>query len=861
MVIDEPPQAPRWLGRALASTARLSFVLFLMASCSEGGDSERLLVRDETDVHLVEIGGDVGRENRVLVGLESMGLVSSADGTWQGFTPLQVDGAVWASGLVDGNDYELIRIVEGRDPVVVHDDSNSFEVEVVNGERALVREFASDGTERCYVADAESSFRVMTATRCGLSGDLGSVFGIDANGSEIMLEVVDLDGQERFEPIELPGEVISRVVVLPGQLLVASADVDGGDASVVAVDPDSGRLLDERGANALVVQVAGTTLNERSAVAHLDNGDGRVEVVAYVDGGVREIGDFGPVRATVAGGRVVAWTRVGGTDQLVEIDPASGNREVLVEDSISGVYIDVESGAFLVLTDDDGGRIVSVGGVGGDVTEVDEFRGDVGGYSVSFARSLGAFLVSASGAGDAPTLAAYGPSGELGLRLDARDWVEASALTAVGDQLVARLREDENDSQILALVDPSTGDVVELDDADTFTSVRRGDGVLTYGVIDRGDAEVRRVGLDNREVSTLLEGAEFFPPQGTDISPFVEPTNLFGLVEPVIDDAEALCGSEGVTPTESPEAVVGESGTVVVCVDASAIRGDRLLRVEGAGDAAMRFLDDGLAIAWIGNGTASGPTVVPVAGGGDTIVLVIDDGDPGDAVSIDVSDASEARLDLGPPSDPTLIAAAGVPGVESRYSGSVTGDYYATVVGIAYRGNEIEVAFQATGNSDLRRPETSCLIGPDGSAIEPEVTDLSTDSPGFFEGSFLFQVGGVGSYDFVYSCSSDYSSARVFAIELQALDSLDVGGGTVYLTEALQVRDVFGVRFVEIGFSGLVVSTCVEHPDGGYLALVAVDTDEAAARSTYELTFAGWQDDIDYRLLLGCDPDLGLSYR
>jgi hypothetical protein len=72
------------------------------------------------------------------------------------------------------------------------------------------------------------------------------------------------------------------------------------------------------------------------------------------------------------------------------------------------------------------------------------------------------------------------------------------------------------------------------------------------------------------------------------------------------------------------------------------------------------------------------------------------------------------------------------------------------------------VDFDASGFSDLREPETSCVkVG--GRTIRPAGTSLAIDQSGHYVGEMRFQEQGAGSYRFVYSCESDYSSVFLFS--------------------------------------------------------------------------------------------------
>lgn len=100
--------------------------------------------------------------------------------------------------------------------------------------------------------------------------------------------------------------------------------------------------------------------------------------------------------------------------------------------------------------------------------------------------------------------------------------------------------------------------------------------------------------------------------------------------------------------------------------------------------------------------------------------------------------------------------------VASRYSES----YWADVTGARrVPSGSISVGVSATGRSDLRRPETSCLISASGSTKIPvRAATLSTDQPGRFVGELEFPALQAGTWRFQYSCQGDYSSPPILRV-------------------------------------------------------------------------------------------------
>lgn len=115
------------------------------------------------------------------------------------------------------------------------------------------------------------------------------------------------------------------------------------------------------------------------------------------------------------------------------------------------------------------------------------------------------------------------------------------------------------------------------------------------------------------------------------------------------------------------------------------------------------------------------------------------------------------------------VAARLQPGSDSRYSA----DYAATVTAVSQDGLQVHVDFTASGRSDLRRPETSCLAieGADGAyyLARPTAISLSTDSPGAFSGRMSFPALVSGSYGLRYSCATDYTIAALGTVDVPSV--------------------------------------------------------------------------------------------
>lgn len=108
-------------------------------------------------------------------------------------------------------------------------------------------------------------------------------------------------------------------------------------------------------------------------------------------------------------------------------------------------------------------------------------------------------------------------------------------------------------------------------------------------------------------------------------------------------------------------------------------------------------------------------------------------------------------------------------GVESRYSA----DYTVHINAVTHDGMQVHLDFTASGRSDLRRPETSCLVidGADGQTYlaRPTTTTFTVDERGSFAGSLSFPALISGTYGFQYSCASDYSIAQIGSVNVPAV--------------------------------------------------------------------------------------------
>lgn len=159
------------------------------------------------------------------------------------------------------------------------------------------------------------------------------------------------------------------------------------------------------------------------------------------------------------------------------------------------------------------------------------------------------------------------------------------------------------------------------------------------------------------------------------------------------------------------------------------------------------------------------------------------------------------RIDRGtlrravPPLEPGSVTIEIVGGGRSTYSDA----YFADVLSVTPVGGFlIDVAFAATGGSDLRRPETTCLESDDGSVASPVATTLTVDEPGNYQGVWRLPVIRPGRWSLTYSCQSDYSSVPIADVELGAVGFAEYSS-RYYVTVLSATRT--GTSSVEVRFA------------------------------------------------------------
>jgi hypothetical protein len=181
------------------------------------------------------------------------------------------------------------------------------------------------------------------------------------------------------------------------------------------------------------------------------------------------------------------------------------------------------------------------------------------------------------------------------------------------------------------------------------------------------------------------------------------------------------------------------------------------------------------------------------------------------------------------PAEPEYELAAGG---ESRYSEQ----YGAVVTDVSGEGYVVRVEFEASGLSDLRRPEGACLVieEPDGEGYlsRPMEVELTTDEATNYAGSITFPALVPGIYSFNYSCEGGYGLAE--------LGSVAIPGAQVSRAGLDDYAVVFGADEDTVHFAahGLGLpdpaSSCLTNADSG-VTDVQLDVQSA----TYALTYIG----------------------
>jgi hypothetical protein len=122
-------------------------------------------------------------------------------------------------------------------------------------------------------------------------------------------------------------------------------------------------------------------------------------------------------------------------------------------------------------------------------------------------------------------------------------------------------------------------------------------------------------------------------------------------------------------------------------------------------------------------------------------------------------------------SDQVVVAPGGpvfTPRFPARSSYAPNGIYHADVIRVALEGTTLVVTIEASGNADLRQPQTSCVQVVDAKGTQiaslPVVTFVSSLSqPDHYLGDLKFDATKlpVGDYFLRYSCAPDYSAANI----------------------------------------------------------------------------------------------------
>ncbi|WP_300081816.1 serine/threonine-protein kinase [Propioniciclava sp.] len=189
-------------------------------------------------------------------------------------------------------------------------------------------------------------------------------------------------------------------------------------------------------------------------------------------------------------------------------------------------------------------------------------------------------------------------------------------------------------------------------------------------------------------------------------------------------------------------------------------------------------------------------------------------------------------------------------GGTSTFRLPMLGTYEATVTDVRTEGYDVQVKFETRGESDMRRPEDTCLLARSSDGTEYEMqavaTALTTDEATHRVGTWQFVVPVGGTYALRYDGAEDYSDAPLGSGEVPALG--------LARAEADQFATVTGI--LQFTVEMIVVAASV--PDA---ACLAADTSRSASVTAERIGQTGrtWraratfaEDPSGQQLTLGC---------
>jgi hypothetical protein len=320
----------------------------------------------------------------------------------------------------------------------------------------------------------------------------------------------------------------------------------------------------------------------------------------------------------------------------------------------------------------------------------------------------------------------------------------------------------------------------------------------------------------------------------------VSPIGTFGLSVDVFH-SEQPAGPEGPDPYRLVIRHRVEQGTV-----------DTLYHLDVSSD--VQIDGNGRFHVEIGHRAA----FVDVSGGSVTAITLREPGAPAPGVESQVPQAESADDTSSEQAQPPTVEALRPP----RYSGPRrfnvrglgTSTYksdptYRAKLTAAVQTAEFElwIGIDAVGESDLREPMSSCLhvAGPAGEmVVHPFAMNVHVEQPEHYAGSLRFPLILTGEYEFLYSCTDDYTTVPIGTAAVPNI-GVSVYDSTYYAV-VLRVRTATAglvVTFAVVGASDLRTpdSSCLKTSDGDIEATVklAISRTERNAFYVGTMTFAG----------------------
>jgi len=512
---------PKILGGVAAIAVLVIGAVFVLGRVLGGGSTDALLVLSGDDLHLVDDGQTVNRDNRVVRdwGFPDRDIYFNRESDVIASSGIAMEDAYLV--VPDNNgEHALIEIGSDGEPTTLFESDFDFLAAPLEDGQVFIQEYR-DESRRCYVQVDGSFERIARADRCQLIPGEQLVLLVSDRSSSTDLSVVDFDGETQFE-VEL--DITNAFVSLTARMLIAIGQ-DDSDTVIIAIDRVTGEVIDERSVEAQTSDDFGVGTQPRSIVFGFDLGDDRWEVVLFGNSAITELGSR---RAAISlavvenGGSVLIWNDETGDDgadeedQFIEIvDAETGATAVVFEGDIRSILvIEDQADRYAIVENDGDESVVYIGAFdNAPVAELAVLSTGETLTNISWLPSRGLYILETSAnLGERSGAGAYfvEPDGDIVAEFDPEDWAEFRVIGSDGSNVLAHLKEESGDPDALGLVNLDGGSVDILDEFDNLSG-RRGvylseDDVM-YNVLDP-DPEVRRVAFDDNKAETVLEDAQ-----------------------------------------------------------------------------------------------------------------------------------------------------------------------------------------------------------------------------------------------------------------------------------------------------------------------------------------------------------------